>query len=413
MPTLLAQHAFEGEVSTVNLVNHDPGWEYAGDPDRYEVWAGGFAFAGIGEAPSGSIASHDDDDMPVATGIRLLADVRRGDVDFVGGGIEFVAYYRTAARGTTDTTDRLQLLIRRTSVSGIQMVATYYKATGGVPATVVLTSFSIVHLPGETWRYIWEVDETTLTVRQYRADPVTGTNEVALSEGGPLPAELVAHGAGDRFIGWGSQNAGSGLTSFRLYHLEVYDLASVPAPSIPTGPPCTTLLQVFEDDGQTVAWEAASDLDHSSPFLTEPEQYEGQSLDMAQGSMSLGTVRIGVVDKAQIVGDQDSGFVTGKLAELGLAAIGGRRNRYLRFIDHPTVTYQVIMDGPASQPRLAADYASFDWEIRDTRETERKVRLFDLISTSEAATVISGATPTIPTVPGTGYDFDWDVVTNP
>lgn len=140
------------------------------------------------------------------------------------------------------------------------------------------------------------------------------------------------------------------------------------------GVPCSVLLTVYDDDKETIAWEVSTDPDHPNPYLAEPDDYGEQELDVAKGSAAIGTVGVVVVDRRRIAGDQASGYVTDKLASLGLAAVAGRRGRVVRFIE-PALGYQVIADGPIGTPRMDPSYAAFQFSVRDTRETERKSRL--------------------------------------
>jgi hypothetical protein len=165
------------------------------------------------------------------------------------------------------------------------------------------------------------------------------------------------------------------------------------------------LLQVYEDDGVTVDWEAGTWAAHANPYLVHPDQLGEQEIDFAKGAASRGTVRWAIADKNLITGDQDSGFLTGKLASFGIPNLGGKRMRMIRFIpDGPG--YQIIMDGPSSQPRLAPDFASYEGEIRDTTETARTTRMFDLVSESGPA-AISGALPSATSQTGTDPGFTW------
>lgn len=405
MPTLLLTKDFDGEATTVALTTHDAGWEYAGAADRYEVHPadagtppGGYAFGGS-TTPSDSIASHDYD-VPVGTSVRLDADIQRGAVDAVGGGIEFQLYYRDAARGTVDQTDRLQFLVRRVSAGAIQLSAVWFKAAAESPPLVVLASVEVSHIGLGQRRYSIEADESTLEVRLYASDFSTGSNSSLLASGS-LPVDLTEHGAGDRHIGFGTLSV-AGLVSFRLYHLEVWDLEVAP---LVTGEPCSVLLQCFEDDTVAVLWEVATNPAHPFPYLVQPDQLGEQEVDFARGAASLGTVRWAIADKNLVVGDQDSGFLTGKLAAFGIPALGGKRMRMIRFVPDG-VGYQVLADGPSSQPRMAPDYSSFEGEIRDTREIERKVRMFDLVSESGTA-AISGALPSATEQTGTDPSYTW------
>ncbi|HEX6049079.1 MAG TPA: hypothetical protein VFZ21_07420, partial [Gemmatimonadaceae bacterium] len=134
---------------------------------------------------------------------------------------------------------------------------------------------------------------------------------------------------------------------------------------------CSLLLELYEDDRTTIAWEASTDPAHASPYLIEPHHYGAQQIDVAKGAATIGTVTVGVIDPATIAGDQDSGWMTERLVE-----VYGRRCRLRRYVSL-AVGYVVIADGPAGEPRLDDSYAAYMWEIRDTRETERKARVFE------------------------------------
>jgi hypothetical protein len=137
---------------------------------------------------------------------------------------------------------------------------------------------------------------------------------------------------------------------------------------------CDLKLEVYELDFETVAWEVGTAADHANPYLARPDRYASQEIDMAGGRATIGTVGVTVVDRAQIDGDQDSGWMTERLAELGAPALAGRRCRLSRYVDGEWV---MVADGPASLPRLDPSYAAYTWDIRDVRDVERKLRAFD------------------------------------
>lgn len=142
------------------------------------------------------------------------------------------------------------------------------------------------------------------------------------------------------------------------------------------GEPCTLVLEVYEDDRETVRWAVGTSPGHANPFLVEPDGYAEQEIDVASGAASIGTVSVTIIDPAVTPGDQDSGWLTARLAIDGLEDVRGRRCRLRRFISEADGFY-VLADGPASMPRLDASYSAYTFEIRDTRETERKIRAFD------------------------------------
>lgn len=142
------------------------------------------------------------------------------------------------------------------------------------------------------------------------------------------------------------------------------------------GEPCTLVLDVYADDRETILWSVGTSPGHDNPYLIEPDSYAEQEVDVAAGAATVGTVSCTIIDRATIAGDQDSGWLTAKLSELGLENIRGRRCRLRRYISEELGFY-VIADGPASTPRLDASFAAYTFDVRDTRDTERKIRLFD------------------------------------
>jgi len=405
-PTILTENDFEGEVGIVNLKVHDPDWEYVGADDRYIVDPAGFSTATVSATVSVARKTYN-----VATGLRarLVADVTRGGVDQVGGGVEIYAYIPDVAIGTWDRKDCLRCTIGRVDANSISLTMTWVKAASEpAPATEQIAfAGSVAHAGGASHRYEFEFDESLDTVTIYRSDYGTGLNPVWLSEG-VLSPELGVHVTADRHPGFEITNAASGITYFQIDYFAVFDMGVA---EVLTGPPCKCQLDVFDDDGMTVLWTVSTDPAHTYPYLVEPENYGEQQISVAEGSASLTSVAVTIIDPAQTVGDQDSGWLTERLALFGFANVGGHRCRLIRFVPDGLLGYQVLADGPAGTPRLNPEFASYTWEIRDTRETERKVRCFDLIG--PAAPVISGATPAGPSEPGTGYPFDWDVVVSP
>jgi hypothetical protein len=139
--------------------------------------------------------------------------------------------------------------------------------------------------------------------------------------------------------------------------------------------PCAITLDVYEDDRETIAWSVGTSIGHAHPYLVNPEQYAEQEIDVASGAATVGTVTVTVIDPAREPGDQDSGWMTRLLGYAGYGDLAGRRARLRRFISED-LGYVVIADGPIGTPRMEPDYASFAFDIRDTRETERKVQIF-------------------------------------
>lgn len=100
------------------------------------------------------------------------------------------------------------------------------------------------------------------------------------------------------------------------------------------------------------------------------------------GRASIGQVNVAIADVRQTPGDQDTGYVTGKLADASATpAVVGRRARLRRFID-PTLGWITLADGPITAVRMRPSYAGFEITIRDTRDQERKHKAFQQGSTT-------------------------------
>lgn len=208
--------------------------------------------------------------------------------------------------------------------------------------------------------------------------------------GGIRPSVSVTLGESDVVV--------RGSMEARFTQREVYGVALLDSIGVFIAP-CALLLEVYGDDRTTILWEASTDPLHARPYLVDPENYGEQEVDFAEGSATLGTVTVEIIDPPTIPGDQDSGWMTGNLAALSVPNIAGRRCVLKRFISDD-VGYQVLMDGPAGAPALAG-YASYRFEIRDTRDTERKVRLFE-----EAGSAATGLRSLVPDELVDGYGYD-------
>jgi hypothetical protein len=141
--------------------------------------------------------------------------------------------------------------------------------------------------------------------------------------------------------------------------------------------PCSLQLDVYFPpslDGSTdetvIDWSVSTDPDHAFPYLLGPRQYATQEIDPITGAATIGTLEIGVIDAPIDPDDQDTGWMTARIHD-----IVGRRCRLRRYVN-ATVGYIVVADGPAGSPKLDASYSAYRWTIRDTRDTERKIKAF-------------------------------------
>jgi hypothetical protein len=180
---------------------------------------------------------------------------------------------------------------------------------------------------------------------------------------------------------YGDANGARTFVSYSMLPLNPTTLPELPPEDIEPvtipqeGAPCTLILEAYEDDRVTLKWEVGTDRNHVRPYLMEPEHYGEQEIDVVAGAASIAQVEVAVIDRAQTPGDQASGWMTERLTDGGQGIIHGRRFRLIRFIS-PELGWVVIADGPGGTPRLDSSYAAYRWSIRDTRETERKLRAF-------------------------------------
>lgn len=185
----------------------------------------------------------------------------------------------------------------------------------------------------------------------------------------------------------------------RLSQTEVYGAALID--SLALFKPCALEFIVFDDDGVTHRWAVGTHPNHENPYLVDADLYAEQELDFLEGRATIGTVTVSIVDKAVPADDQDAGFVTVRLARLGVGDITGKRCQLIRYTT-PTTPAVLIADGPAGVPTMDSSYAAYQIPIRDVRETERDLRLFDSIGITSPT--ISGTTPGLPE-DGGGVDF--------
>jgi hypothetical protein len=178
---------------------------------------------------------------------------------------------------------------------------------------------------------------------------------------------------------------------FGVFATDVMSLQATPPPPPPSviSTPCALVLEVYEDDGETIAWEVSTEPAHENPFLCLPQHYGEATIDVVNGAATIAQIEVVVIDRRQIAGDQDTGFVTERVQD-----IRGKRCRLRRFISQEE-GFVTIIDGPAAAPRMDG-YAAFKWVIRDTRETERKKKAF----------AVTGSTALFPmgVVDGFGYN---------
>jgi hypothetical protein len=156
---------------------------------------------------------------------------------------------------------------------------------------------------------------------------------------------------------------------------EVFGVVLLDSITPDAGAPCALVLDVYNDDKETIKWTVGTSPTDPFAYLVEPEDYAQQEIDVGVGSSTVGTVTVIIIDPATNPADKQSRWMTAKLADLGIPDIQGRRCRLRRFISD-ALGYTVIADGPAGTPTMDDSYAAYSFTIRDTRDVERKLTAF-------------------------------------
>ena len=205
----------------------------------------------------------------------------------------------------------------------------------------------------------------------------------------PYPADLC-HSAG--FSSWRFPDIAifTGFRSFRDLSVtpigdncaftapvaQPFQPAAPPPEPTEPGRPCTLELTVYKPDDVTPDWVVSTDKSWQVPYLSEPQHYGEQVVDFAEGRAKISSAAVRVIDPPLYEGaPQDLGWLTYRLSDAQKSAIAGRRCRLRRYIS-TAEGWVTIVDGKGGFPRLSESYAAYDWEIRDTRDTERKLRAF-------------------------------------
>jgi len=153
--------------------------------------------------------------------------------------------------------------------------------------------------------------------------------------------------------------------------------------------PCTLRVTIYDDDEETPLWVVSTDPAEDNPFLLEPDSLAEQEIDAAECRASIGSVAVVLVDRAQDPTDQSTGWVTDKLAAFGIANLAGRRARVDRYYNAIAGWY-VVIDGVVSRPAMHSSYAGYTFEVKDTREQERRLKAF--ITAGGANTILPPGT---------------------
>ncbi len=133
-------------------------------------------------------------------------------------------------------------------------------------------------------------------------------------------------------------------------------------------------LTVFDDDDVAELFDVSTDPLHARPYLKAPDNFPEQEVQFAKGSASIGQMNVRIVDVPTVATDQDTGYLTGQLVDAsGYSALLGHRALLTEDLGGGPTT---ILDGVVKSVRLLDSFSSYELELRDIRERERKATAF-------------------------------------
>src|SRR5436190_4400387 len=139
----------------------------------------------------------------------------------------------------------------------------------------------------------------------------------------------------------------------------------------------TPLLGAVDVDGKVIDPTFSTDPEHVRPYLEFSEDTGQQDVDFLQGSSTIGTISLTILDKRRTANDQATGIFTWLQVSgtTGDTAVLRRRALWEGLLSDG-ITWVVLMNGVLTRVALNDDLVSYTIGLRDMRERERRVRLF-------------------------------------
>lgn len=171
-------------------------------------------------------------------------------------------------------------------------------------------------------------------------------------------------------------------------------------------------LTVYEADDVTPLFTLSTDPAANNPYLKPFESYPEQEIDFAKGAASIGQMNVQAVDVPTDPTDQATGFLTDLMADAnGYSQVNGRRA--VATEDRGSGA-ETVLDGVVKSVRLLDSFVTYEFELRDIRERERKTKAFVTTDTPTVlprgvlngyGTLLTGGIrwPVPPTAPLTGF----------
>lgn len=138
----------------------------------------------------------------------------------------------------------------------------------------------------------------------------------------------------------------------------------------------TPILGSVDINGDVIEPTCSTDPTADRPYLIRTLELVAQELNFAEGSASIGQVNIDILDKRTVSTDQNTGWFTAILADVGgKQQITGHRILFEQ--QDSNGDYYVVLDGVIGDFSLSENYVTYSLVVRDIRERERKMKLFD------------------------------------
>ncbi|MCH7629887.1 MAG: hypothetical protein IH997_14440, partial [Proteobacteria bacterium] len=139
------------------------------------------------------------------------------------------------------------------------------------------------------------------------------------------------------------------------------------------------VFKVFQEDDSTELFEVGTDPAHAKPYLKAPTDLDEQEVEFAKGAVSIGQLNLEVVDVLTDPTDQNTGFITSQLPDAaGYSQLNGHRALLTEDLGSG---FSTVMDGVIRSVRLLDTFSTYQFELRDIRERERKTKAFATTST--------------------------------
>ena len=164
----------------------------------------------------------------------------------------------------------------------------------------------------------------------------------------------------------------------------------------------TPLLGTVDGSGNVTQASFSTDPAHPRPYLDPIENFDAAEADYLAGTATIGALSAHILDKRTIATDQDSGLLTSLLSNLsGETQLLGRRCVV-------RANTNVLLDGVVNGVKMES-LVAYSLSVRDPRERERLLGVFQSAARYNAAGVLQQAPTVVPR--GTWADYGYEPAT--